>query len=104
LPSWPNSLPATGGYTNNIALSHRIDQLSGTELSNITVSGVSGLTAADIPTDITASNYLPLAGGALTLEHQPHPLRQSDGEGGADALRRDHGSLSHGDKLNGIAL
>ena len=35
-------------------------------LSAITVSGVSGLTDADIPDGITASNYLPLAGGALT--------------------------------------
>jgi hypothetical protein len=64
--SAPNSLPATGGYTNSIALSNRIDQLSGTKLTNITLSGVSGLTAADIPTGITAANYLPLAGGALT--------------------------------------
>jgi hypothetical protein len=64
--SAPNSLPATGGCTNSIALSNRIDQLSGTKLTNITVSGVAGLTAADIPTGITAANYLPLAGGALT--------------------------------------
>ncbi|MDE2106282.1 MAG: hypothetical protein KGL39_54180, partial [Patescibacteria group bacterium] len=35
-------------------------------LTNVTVSGVSGLTAADIPHDIVASNYLPLTGGTLT--------------------------------------
>jgi hypothetical protein len=64
--SVPNSLPASGGFTNNIALATDIDQLSGTTLNNVTVNGISGLTAADIPTDITASNYLPLSGGTLT--------------------------------------
>jgi len=62
----PNSLPATGGYTNEIAASQNIDQLTGTNLTNITVNGVSGLTAADIPADIIAANYLPLTGGTLT--------------------------------------
>src|SRR5580700_6094725 len=64
--SAPNSLPASGGYTNNIAIANAIDQLSGTTLNNVTVNGISGLSAADIPTDITASNYLPLSGGTLT--------------------------------------
>ena len=50
----------------SISLSQRIDQLSNVTISNATVHGVSGLTAADIPTDIVASNYLPLAGGILT--------------------------------------
>jgi hypothetical protein len=57
---------SSGGYTNSIALTNRIDQLSGTKLSNITVNSVSGLTAADIPTNIVAVNYLPLAGGTLS--------------------------------------
>ena len=35
-------------------------------VSNITVSGVSGLTDADIPDGLTASNYLPLTGGTVT--------------------------------------
>lgn len=35
-------------------------------LSAITVSGVSGLTDADIPDDLTASNYLALTGGTLS--------------------------------------
>src|SRR3989344_6025277 len=35
-------------------------------VSDITVNGVSGLTDADIPDGITASNYLALTGGALT--------------------------------------
>jgi hypothetical protein len=57
---------SSGGYTNSIALSNRIDQLSGTKLSNITVNSVSGLTAADIPTNIVAVNYLPLSGSTMT--------------------------------------
>jgi len=62
--------PATnygsGGVFNSIALSNKIDSLSGTHLSSITVSGVSGLTDADIPDGITASSYLALTGGTLS--------------------------------------
>ena len=61
-----SSTPASGGVFNNIALTNRIDQLTGTKLTNITVSGVSGLTPSDITTGITASNYLPLTGGTLS--------------------------------------
>ena len=46
----------------NWAPSQRIDQLSGTKLTSITMNGVSGLTASDIP----ALNYLPLSGGTIT--------------------------------------
>ncbi len=45
----------TDAIFNSIALSQRIDQLSGTDLSDITVDGVSGLTDADIPDSITVS-------------------------------------------------
>ena len=48
------------------AQSQRINTLSDVTISNATVNGFSGLTDADIPNDITASNYLPLTGGALT--------------------------------------
>ena len=44
-----------------VSLTNKIDNLS-----NITVSGVTGLTDTDIPNDITASNYLPLSGGTMT--------------------------------------
>jgi hypothetical protein len=57
---------ASGGYTNEIALSNKIDQLNGTTLNNVVVNGISGITAAEIPTSIVAANYLPLAGGTLT--------------------------------------
>jgi hypothetical protein len=64
--SFQGSLPASGGYTNNVALTNRIDKLANVTISNSTVHGLAGLTAADIPTDIIAGNYLPLAGGTLT--------------------------------------
>ncbi|MCK6462992.1 MAG: tail fiber domain-containing protein [Candidatus Pacebacteria bacterium] len=50
----------TGAY-QTISLTNKIDNLS-----NITLSNVSGLADSDIPDDITASNYLPLSGGTLT--------------------------------------
>jgi hypothetical protein len=60
------SPPLGGGGSNTIAAASNIGQLFGTTLNNVTVTDVSGLTAGDIPTDITAANYLPLAGGTLT--------------------------------------
>ncbi|HET8581137.1 MAG TPA: helix-turn-helix domain-containing protein, partial [Candidatus Paceibacterota bacterium] len=61
------SLPASGGFGNALALSQRIDNLSGVTLSGVTFTGaISGLTDADIPDDITASQYLALSGGMLT--------------------------------------
>ena len=58
--------PATnwgsGGVWNTIAAMNKIDHLSGTSLSDITVDGVSGLTASDIPT----LNYLSSTGGTVS--------------------------------------
>ena len=51
---------------NAVSLTNKIDSLSGTKLTNVTVSGVSGLTDSDIPDTITASNYLLLTGGTIT--------------------------------------
>jgi endosialidase-like protein len=67
-PSYPApaSTPNDGGLLGVIGMVGRVENLSGTKLSNITVAGVSGLTDADIPDGITASNYLPLLGGTLT--------------------------------------
>src|SRR5665213_1571268 len=62
--SAPNSPAASGGYTNDIALASIIDQLSGTKLNNVTVNGISGLAASEIPN--LSGTYLPLSGGTLT--------------------------------------
>jgi Chaperone of endosialidase/Domain of unknown function (DUF5011) len=63
------ALSASSNYSyapaTAFAQSQRIDNLGNLTISNATVHGVSGLTAADIPTNITASNYLPLSGGTL---------------------------------------
>ena len=50
----------------SFAPSQKIDSLTNVTLTNATVSGVSGLTDADVPDSITASNYLPLTGGTLS--------------------------------------
>src|ERR1019366_2887259 len=65
--SAPNSVIATGGITNEIAATNRINQLSGVAITggtitNATVNGISGLTAADIPT----LAYLSTSGGSLS--------------------------------------
>jgi hypothetical protein len=67
-PSYPApaQTPNDGGLLATIGMVGRVENLSGTKLSNITVTGVSGLTDADIPDGITASNYLLLSGGTLT--------------------------------------
>ncbi|UPJ50383.1 tail fiber domain-containing protein [Bradyrhizobium sp. 200] len=63
LSNWTGASASGGGSPNTIALSNKIDRLGGTTLSNVTISGASGLTDSDIPDSITASNYLSLAGG-----------------------------------------
>ena len=65
--SAPNSVIATGGITNEIAATNRINQLSGVAITggtitNATINGISGLTAADIP----ALAYLSTSGGSLS--------------------------------------
>lgn len=45
----------------------RIESLDNLLLTDATVNGISGLTDADIPDTITASNYFPLSGGSLTF-------------------------------------
>jgi len=45
------------------APSQRIDQLTNTTLTNVTVNGISGITAANVP---ALQNYLLLTGGTLT--------------------------------------
>lgn len=62
-PNNPVMMPVS---TYAFAQSQRIDNLSGVTIHNATVDGISGLTDADIPDTITASNYLPLTGGSAT--------------------------------------
>jgi hypothetical protein len=58
------SPPLGGGAANTIAAANAIDQLSGTTLNNVTVNGIFGLSASEIP-DLSAT-YLPLTGGTVT--------------------------------------
>jgi len=66
VPSFSGPAATTPVSTATFASSQNIDQLTNVTLNNATVNGVSGLTASDIPTNITASNYLPLSGGTVT--------------------------------------
>ena len=54
-PDFSGPAATTPVSTATFAQSQRIDNLSGTTLSNITVHGVSGLTDDDIPDDITVT-------------------------------------------------
>jgi hypothetical protein len=51
---------------NAMSYSDTSTRTIGRSFANLAVSGVSGLVDADIPDGITASNYLPLAGGTIT--------------------------------------
>ncbi|KKW37446.1 MAG: Transcriptional regulator [Candidatus Adlerbacteria bacterium GW2011_GWB1_54_7] len=62
----PRGFPSSGGVANNISITQVIDKLDNVTLTSATVRGLSGLSDSDVPDTITASNYLPLAGGALT--------------------------------------
>ena len=79
--------PTTPVSTATFSYSQKIDQLSGTSLSNITVSGVTGLTDADVPDGITASNYFPLTGGTVgsTTVSSLNQTRFADQYSGANA-------------------
>ena len=61
-----NTSRQTTAVYQAVSLTNRIDNLTGTSLTRITVNGVSGLTDSDIPDGITASNYLLLTGGTIS--------------------------------------
>ena len=64
--SFSGPAASTPVNTATFAVSQKIDQLQNVTLTNATVNGLSGLTDADLPDSLTASNYLPLSGGTLT--------------------------------------
>jgi hypothetical protein len=64
--TFPSSGPAAPVYLTPFAQSQKIDQLNNVFLTNAAVNGVAGLTDADLPDSLTASNYLPLTGGSIT--------------------------------------
>ena len=74
LSHWTDDLGNRGytslsNFTNDVGYltnGSDVSFASGTFTSTLTVTGVSGLTDADIPDTITASNYLPLSGGVVT--------------------------------------
>ena len=74
LISVPNSLPATGGVTNTIALTQRIDNLNGTDISNPTITGGTITDATISGGNITAtalSGTLGVGSGGTGLSTAP---------------------------------
>jgi hypothetical protein len=65
--SAPGSLPASGGYTNSIALTNRIDNLENTSISSPTVSGGSISGASISATDLSASGNASIAGNLTVV-------------------------------------
>ena len=54
---------ASSAYVNTPGLTQKIDQLSGTTLTNVTLQGtVSGITSAMLPTDLTISSVIVVSG------------------------------------------
>ena len=75
---------STGGYTNNLALSQKIDNLSNVTITNPTVTGtVSGLTAASIPTLSSLNGLLGItqAGTGTSTAPAANRLLLSDANG-----------------------
>lgn len=74
LTSIPNSLPSSGGLVNNIALSQRIDNLSGTTITGATITGgsISGTSIAGTITnaiDAALGTIATLSGTELSYAH-----------------------------------
>ena len=75
---------STGGYTNNLAISQRIDNLSNVTIANPTVTGnVSGLTAASIPALSSLNGLLGISQGGTGTSTGPaaNRLLLSDANG-----------------------
>jgi hypothetical protein len=77
---------ASGGIINEIAAINKIDQLNGTTLNNVTVNGISGITASSLPPiDLTSrvTGILPIGSGGTGTSTAPGPnkLLLSDSNG-----------------------
>jgi hypothetical protein len=88
--SAPNSLPATGGYSNEIAASQVIDNLDGTTISGPTVTGGS----------ISGAN---ISGGSVTATAFSGTLPVSNG-GTGFATAPSYGQLLLGNSSGGYSL
>jgi hypothetical protein len=88
-PAPPSSF-GSGGIWNSIALTNDIDQLTGVRLSGVSVNGVSGLTASDIPAinlatgvsgtlsaSLGGTGWSALSGGSLLVGSGSSPLATS---------------------------
>ena len=62
LTSVPNSFPASGGTTNNVALSQRIDNLTGTNIADATITGGSITGATISGSDVIVTSFSGLLG------------------------------------------
>jgi hypothetical protein len=69
--SAPNSPPASGGYTNDIAVASTIDHLNGVTLNDVTVNGILGLTAADVPPLSSLTGLLGISRGGTGTTTAP---------------------------------
>jgi hypothetical protein len=72
-----NSLPATGGYINDIASAEKIDNLSNVTITGSTMSGsgITGLTAADIPISLVSISPNARIGASPWFRGIPHRHR-----------------------------
>ena len=103
--SAPNSLPAAGGFTNEIALSNDIDQLNGTALNDVIINGASGLTAADVPPLSELSGLLGVGQGGTGTSTAPsaNQLLLSDAAGNWEYVATSSLGISGGLTLTGTA-
>jgi hypothetical protein len=98
---------ASGGYTNNIAVSNPLDQLNGTTLTNVTVNGISGITASNLPPiDLTSkvTGILPIESGGTGTSTVPgqNKVLLSDASGNWEYAATSSLGISGGATLTGI--
>jgi hypothetical protein len=71
---------ASSAYVNTPGLTQKIDQLSGTTLTNVTLQGtVSGITSAMLPTDLTISSVIVVSGLQVRASQADPTPKTGDG-------------------------